>query len=128
LNRELNIKLFNNKYGICQLKHDEDIPNWLNREHFYSITKTSDELSIVCVQDTIPNSIKCEKEWRLLKIEGKFDFSLIGILASLASILAKAGVGIFAISSYDTDYILVKDKDIEKAVRALSNGNHQVIQ
>ncbi len=87
---------------------------------FFSATRTSDELSIVCCEKNIPEDIKCEKNWRILKIEGPLDFSLIGILASISSILAERKISIFAVSTYDTDYILIRDSDVNDAVEALS--------
>ncbi|ERI91084.1 hypothetical protein HMPREF1982_03449 [Clostridiales bacterium oral taxon 876 str. F0540] len=124
----LTMKLLKEKYGVCRLNKTELIPEWARNSDFFSITKTSDELSIVCLQDNIPNDIKCEKDWRVLKIEGPLDFSLIGILASISTILAQKGISIFAISTYDTDYILVKDKDIDNAIDSLIKERYEVIQ
>jgi hypothetical protein len=123
----LTMKLIKEKYGVCRLNKTESIPEWAQNSDFYSITRTSDELSIVCSEDSIPSDIKCEKDWRILKIEGPLDFSLIGILASISTILAQKGISIFAISTYDTDYILVKNKDIENAVEALISERYEVI-
>lgn len=123
----LTIKLLKEKYGVCRLNETELIPKWAENSDFFSITKTSDELSIVCSQDTIPNDIKCEKDWRVLKIEGPLDFSLIGILASISTILAQKGISIFAISTYDTDYILVKNNDIDNAIESLIEKRYEVI-
>ncbi|NLM04022.1 MAG: ACT domain-containing protein [Clostridiales bacterium] len=123
----LKMKLFENKYGVCRLNKDDEIPQWAKNTDFYSITKTSDELSIVCCQSSIPADIKCERNWRILKIQGPLDFSLIGILSSISSILAERGISIFAISTYDTDYILVKNKDIDDAIEILSNKGHEFI-
>lgn len=124
----LTMKLLKEKYGVCRLNKTELIPEWARNSDFFSITKTSDELSIVCFQDNIPNDIKCEKDWRVLKIEGPLDFSLIGILASISTILAQNGISIFAISTYDTDYILVKNKDIDNAIDSLIKERYEVIQ
>ncbi|MDR3597284.1 ACT domain-containing protein [Clostridium sp.] len=123
----LTMKLLKEKYGVCRLNKTELIPEWAKNSDFFSITKTSDELSIVCFEDNIPNDIKCEKNWRALKIEGPLDFSLIGILASISTILAKKGISIFAISTYDTDYILVKNKDIDNAIDSLIKERYEVI-
>ena len=123
----LTMKLLKEKYGVCRLDKTELIPEWAQNSQFFSITKTVDELSIVCSQDNIPNEIKCEKDWRILKIEGPLDFSLIGILASISSILAQKGISIFAISTYDTDYILVKNKDIDNAIESLIKEKYEVI-
>lgn len=123
----LTMRLLDEKYGVCRLDKNELIPEWAQNSDFFSITKTSDELSIVCSQDSIPDDIKCEKDWRILKVEGPLDFSLVGILASISAVLAKARISIFAISTYDTDYILVKNNDIDKAIASLINEKYEVI-
>jgi len=112
----LTMILLNDRYGVCRLDNTELIPEWAKNGGFFSITRTSDELSIVCSQEYIPREIKCEKDWRILKIQGPLDFSLIGILASISTILAQKGISIFAISTYDTDYILVRNRDIDNAI------------
>ena len=124
----LTMKLLKERYGVCRLDKTELIPEWAQNSDFFSITRTSDELSIVCSQDDIPNDINCEKDWRILKIEGPLDFSLIGILASISTILAQKGISIFAISTYDTDYILVKNNDIDNAISALIKERYDVIE
>ena len=124
----LTMKLLKEKYGVCSLDKNELIPKWAQSSDFFSITKTCDELSIVCSQDHIPNDIKCEKNWRILKIEGQLDFSLIGILSSISTILAQKGISIFAISTYDTDYILVKNKDIDNALNSLAKERYEIIE
>ncbi|MDI3548599.1 MAG: uncharacterized protein PWR10_2251 [Halanaerobiales bacterium] len=126
LEKRLIMKVLKEKFGVCRLDSTALIPDWSKNSEFFSITKTSYELSIVCSQDSIPNDIKCEKDWRILKVEGPLDFSLTGVLASISTTLAQQGISIFAISTYDTDYILIKDKDIENAVNALSNEGHQI--
>ena len=117
LEKILTMKVLAEKFGVCRLNKNALIPEWVGASNFYSVTKTSDELSIVCSQASIPSDIKCEKDWRILKIEGPLEFSLIGILSSISTILAKEGISIFAISTYDTDYILVKEKDIDNAIK-----------
>ena len=123
----LTMKLLKEKYGVCRLDKNELIPKWAQNSDFFSITKTCDELSIVCSEADIPDNIKCEQDWRILKIEGPLDFSLIGILASISTILAQNGISIFAISTYDTDYILVKNKNIGDAIQALTKERYEVI-
>jgi hypothetical protein len=123
----LMMKLLKEKFGVCRLNKNELIPEWAQKGAFYSITKTLDELSIVCSQDNIPSNVKCEKNWRILKVEGPLEFSLIGILSSISTILAQKRISIFAVSTYDTDYILVKDEDILNAIDALSNKGYEII-
>ncbi len=127
LEKILTIKLLKEKFGVCRLNAEESIPEWGKKSSFYSITKTVDELSIVCSEDCVPMDIKCEKDWRVLKVQGTLDFSLIGIISSISTILAQEKISIFAISTYDTDYILVKNNDIDKAINALSNEKYEII-
>ena len=124
----LTMKLLKEKLGVCRLEKGESIPQWAQNSEFYSISKTEDELSIVCDQKSIPSDVKCENDWRVLKIEGPLDFSLIGILSSISTILAEKAISIFAVSTYDTDYILVKDNEIDNAILALENERYEVIK
>ena len=126
--KKLTIRLLKDSYAVCRLAKDDKPPVWINDSEFYSVTKTADELSVVCLQKGIPNDIKCEKDWRILKVEGPLDFSLIGILSSISTILAQQRISIFAVSTYDTDYILVKDADIDSAVKALADENYEIIK
>jgi hypothetical protein len=93
-------------------------------ERFVSVTRTAEELSIVCPSDAVPDSVRTERDFRALKIEGPFDFSLTGILLAVIGPLADAGISIFAVSTYDTDYVLVKKKDLKHAVSVLSASGH----
>lgn len=123
----LTMELLEGIYGVCRLEKNELIPNWAQNGDFFSITRTADELSIVCSEEFIPADVKYEGDWRILKIKGPLVFSLVGILASISTILAQKGITIFAISTYDTDYILVKNKDIDNTVEALVNERYEVI-
>jgi hypothetical protein len=122
----LTLSLLPDPFAVCRLDAHAPIPGWAAARDFFSITRTCDELSIVCPQSDVPGEIKCERGWRCLKVEGQLDFALTGILASLAAPLADAGIGIFAISTFDTDYLLVKEKDLERAIAVLSQAGHTV--
>lgn len=128
LKKILTMKLLKEKFGVCRLDKNSLIPEWSQNGNFLSVTRTSDELSIVCDEDSIPNDVKCEKDWRILKVEGPLDFSLIGILSKISTILVQKGISIFAISTYDTDYILVKDRDIKDAINSLTKEHYEIIQ
>ncbi|MPM52134.1 hypothetical protein SDC9_98890 [bioreactor metagenome] len=128
IENKLTLSLLKDKFGVCRLDINEAIPSWGSKGTFFSITKTADELSIVCNEESIPSNIKCEKEWKALKIEGPLDFSLIGILSKISSLLAKEGISIFAISTYDTDYILVKESHIKNAISVLLSNEYHVIK
>lgn len=126
MTNSLNLSLLPDKFAICRLDASSKIPEWACAGSFISITRTLDELSIVCPMDRVPSVRECNRGWRCFKVEGKLDFSLTGILAALATPLAQAGVSIFALSTYDTDYLMVKDVDKEKAIQVLSQAGHQV--
>jgi hypothetical protein len=91
-----------------------------------AIIRTQEELSIVCEQENVPPDIRCERNWRAMKVAGPLDFALVGVLASLAGALADAGVSVFALSTYDTDYLLVKADTLERAIDALEAAGHRV--
>ena len=110
--------------AICRLEADAPLPSWADGGDFSSITRTVDELSVVCRSRDVPAGIRCEKGYRCIKVEGPLDFALTGIISSLAMVLAREGISIFPVSTFDTDYILVKEEQMEKAVQALSQAGH----
>jgi uncharacterized protein len=126
MDRKLTMKLLSEKYGVCRLDKEEAIPSWAYKGEFFSITKTADELSILCLEENIPADIRCEGDWRILKVEGPLDFSLIGILSKISGVLAHQDISIFAVSTYDTDYILVKESNVESAVEALNKDGYEI--
>ncbi|MCP3928896.1 MAG: ACT domain-containing protein [Bacteroidetes bacterium] len=119
-NSELSLSIMPNKIAVCRMENDAQIPFWATDGSFFSISKTDDEISIVCSENNVPDNVESEKGWRSFKVEGPLDFSLTGILASLANPLAEAKISIFAISTFDTDYILMKDENLDEAVKVLS--------
>lgn len=124
---KLKMSLLDINLGVCRLASNDAVPAWGTKSQFFSVTKTEEELSIVCEEQYIPEGVNCEGSWRALKVEGPLDFSLVGILSKISSALAAVKVSIFAISTYDTDYILVKSKDIDKAVEALRNNDYDIL-
>jgi hypothetical protein len=112
--------------AICRLAANAELPDWAKEGSFYSLTRTDEELSVVCSQAHVPAGVVCEKGWRCLKVEGPLHFGLIGILASIAESLAEARISIFALGTYDTDYILVKEGQYEEAIRVLSASGHKI--
>lgn len=111
-------------FAVCRLEANATIPEWIDHNSFFSITRTKDELSVVCLEKDVPAQVKSEKNWRMFKVEGPLDFALTGILASLAQPLADAKISIFAISTYDTDYLLVKDEKLQAAFDVLGSFCH----
>jgi hypothetical protein len=122
----LTLSILPDVFAICRLAPDATIPGWATAGRFLSITRTHDELSIVCLQNDVPTGIHCEPGWRCLKVEGPLALMLIGILASLTSTLAEAGINLFAVSTYDTDYLLVQEHNLDRAVQALAGAGHRI--
>ena len=111
--------------AVCRLAPNTEIPTWaLLQRSLLSITYTNDELSIVCPTSVVPQGVRTETNWRAIKVQGLLDFSLTGILVSLAAPLASANIPLFAISTFDTDYILVKEQHIAHARSVLEQSGH----
>lgn len=126
MSRRLNIAVHPRGYAICRLSADAGVPEWATGRAFLCIARTAAELSIVCEERGVPTEIRAERDRRLLEIEGPLDFSWTGVLASIANPLAEAQISIFAVSTYDTDYVLVANVDLERAVAALERAGHSV--
>ena len=114
------------EFGVARLAPDESTPLWAGRGGFTSVTRTPDELSVVCAADAIPGGVQAERGWSCLRVVGRLDFSLTGVLASIAGPLADAGVSIFAVSTYDTDYVLVRTDALQAAIGCLRAAGHEV--
>ncbi len=122
----MNLTLLSETFAVCRLAPEQDVPAWVwrNRATLLSVTYTADELSIVCPQSLPPSGVQYEGSWKAIRIQGPLDFSLTGILVALAAPLAAAHIPIFALSTFDTDYILIKEEYSERARAVLEeNGN-----
>ena len=113
------------EFAVCQLPADIHLPQWALADSFFNITRTAEELSIVCLANQVPQDVKCERGWACFKLEGPFPFALTGVLASFLQPLAEAKISIFALSTFDTDYVLVKQQAAEAAIAALRAAGHQ---
>jgi len=123
---KLSLSILPNNFAICRLDKGAGIPDWALASSFFSLTRSAEELSVVCPQNLVPEGIRRNAGWRCLKVEGPLDLSATGVLASLTNPLAQEGISVFAVSTYDTDYLLVKKKDLKKAVIVLSRNGHQI--
>jgi hypothetical protein len=126
ISHQLLLTLFPQLYAIARFSPHERIAMDYARSSFFSLTKTSDELSVVCEQSDLPPGVRAERDRRLLRIDSVMTFELTGILCSLAVPLADADISIFAVSSFDTDYLLIANRDIEPAIVLLENAGHRV--
>jgi len=121
--------------AVCRLASDANIPAWALEGGFFCVVRTPDELSIVCqenvcpegacTEDRTPPAATVERGWVALKLEGPFPFSMTGVLASFVHPLAEAQIPIFAISTFDTDYVLIKRENLDQAVSALATAGHE---
>lgn len=126
--KNLNLVLLTPKFAVCQFHPDKHIPYWALMGDFVPLTRTAEELSIVCEQDNVPEDIEAERGWRCVKVEGAFDFSVSGVNASLVVPLAEAEISVLAIATYATDYLLIKEKDVERALQVLKQAGHYISQ
>ncbi|QRN85912.1 ACT domain-containing protein [Clostridia bacterium] len=123
----IKLEVLKEEYAVCRMPASSPIPSWISSDGFVSITRTDEELSIVCLDKAIPDDTCFKNGWRIIKVLGPLDFSLVGILSSISTILADAQVSIFAVSTYDTDYILVQNEKLDNAIDALSKSDYSFI-
>ena len=124
----LDFTKFKGDYTIYRFGKDSPIPDWINDSEFYSVTRTREELSIVCEHTAIKTDpdLKIDKHWRIIKINGTLDLSLVGIIADISTLLKVNKISIFIISTFETDYFLIKDHNIDEAITILKNNGHTV--
>ena len=125
--QNLKFRRLSGEYGILRWAPDAPVPEWAVKGTFFSVTRTDDELSIVCPVENFPRDVHFEPRWTCLKLEGPFPFSQTGILLSFIEPLSNNGVPIFAISTYDTDYILIPQEHINRAVDLLREAGHELL-
>lgn len=120
----MELKIINQDFSICKV---EDLSQIDYSDKFCFISKTDEELSLVCSTNSVPeNAIECDNGWKAFRIQGILDFSLIGILSKISTLLAENKIGIFAVSTYNTDYILTKEKNFDKSIRILERNGYVI--
>ena len=124
--RTLSLALLEGSFAVARLDPESPAPRWAEGSGLTSVTRTPEELSIVCAAECVPPGVRAERDWCCLKVAGPLDFSEVGILAELTAVLAETGISRFALSTYDTDYLLVRSVDLEGAVAALRGRGHLV--
>ena len=112
--------------AVCRLPAGAEAPAWLDGEVSASVTRTPEETSVVCRAAIVPPSVRVETGWRALRVAGPLDFALTGVLLSLLGPLAAAGVSVFALSTFDTDYVLVREAALEEAKAVLTGAGHRI--
>ncbi|WP_195266313.1 ACT domain-containing protein [Clostridium sp. 1001275B_160808_H3] len=118
----MEIKIINQDFSICKV---QDLSEVDYSDEFCFIGKTDEELSLVCSTNMVPkNVVECDNGWKAFRIQGVLDFSLIGILSKISTLLAENKIGIFAVSTYNTDYILTKEENFEKSIKILEHNGY----
>lgn len=121
----MELKIINESFAVCKV---EDLSKVNLQDEFCFIGKTDEELSVVCSSESVPeNATDCDKGWKAFRIQGVLDFSLIGILSKISGILADNKIGIFAVSTYNTDYILTKEENFDNAIKVLSENGYIIL-
>jgi len=120
MKKKFTLSILPEKLGVCHFAAKSEIPDWAEDASFCSITRTKEELSIICPQNKIPAGVLTEQNWRVFKVEGPLGFTTSGIVAGFSAPLAKAEISILYVSTYETDYILVEEKNLEKAAKILA--------
>jgi uncharacterized protein len=125
----IDFTLLKGDYSIYRLKKDSAIPSWVSESDFCSVTRTKEELSIICKDAGIKADIdiRTDRSWRILKINGPLDLSLIGIIADISNLLKDNKIPVFTISTYDTDYILIKFQYLSETISVLRNAGYKII-
>lgn len=122
----LTLTVLPGRYAISKLDAKSEVPLWAREGQFVSVTRTATELSVVCEEDRVPAGISCVAGWRVLRCEGPLDWALTGIVASLAEPLADAGISIFPIATHDTDYLLIREPQLDHAIQVLTGYGHAI--
>ena len=123
--KSLRIAILPARLAVCRMSPDAAIPAWV-RGSFTSVTRTDEELSIVCDDEDVPPDVRAERGWRLLKVQGPIPFEMTGIAAALVAPLAEAGISVFLMATFDTDYLMMKDDVFARAIEVLRAAGHDV--
>jgi hypothetical protein len=122
------MRLLDGGFAVARLPAASAVPAWAAAGGFSSITRSDEELSVVCLQEYLPPDADAERDWRCLQVVGPLSFEEVGILTSLLRPLSEAGIPVFVISTFNTDYLLVKAADIERSLAALRAAGHEILQ
>lgn len=122
MSANISLRLLDPLLAVCRLPAGSPFPNWAQAGVLLVLARTVEEVSVVCEERFVPEGVTVERGWRALLVEGPLDFALVGILAQITAPLAEAGISVFALSTYDTDYVLVKENKLEGALAALEGA------
>jgi uncharacterized protein len=125
LPHKLKYRILPQRLVVCQLPAGARVPAWALQGEFFCVAGTEDEVSMVCEERQVADGVRAEKGWVGLKLEGPFPFAMTGVLTSFLQPLAEAGIPVFAVSTFNTDYVLIKREHLEQAVKSLGEAGHE---
>lgn len=121
---QLRIAVLEHRLAVCRLAPDAAVPPWVQGA-FTSVTRTDEELSVVCGDAAVPEGVQAERGWRVLKVQGPIPFEVTGVAAALVAPLAEARISVFLLATYDTDYLLLKEESFARALEVLRAAGHE---
>ena len=124
--RCLEFSVLAEQFVIVRLPRETALPSWATQGEFFSVTRTADELSLVCAAQYVPENMRGQGRWRALKVHGPFALTEVGVLASLAAPLADAQISLFTVSTFDTDYLLINAMQLGEAMETLRRAGHRI--
>lgn len=124
----LTLRLLPDTLAVCRLEPDAAMPWWATVAPFFSVTRTTEELSVVCAASRVPRGTNATYDWRALQLHGRFHHTLFGLMDAISAPLAGAGVSILVIATFDTHYVLVRDPQLADAIKALHAAGHRVLR
>ena len=122
----LKLKQLDGDYAIAQLSHDDEIPKWVDGGGFVYISRTDEELSLVCLAERIPADVNVDSQWTCFKFLGPFAFGEAGVILSVIRPLSENGIGVFVVSTFSGDILLLKRDDLKKALNLLTDAGHSI--
>lgn len=125
VNKAFELRVLSGSFAVARLGPRSAIPDWVVGE-ITCVARTPNELSIVCAESQVPESARCNRPWRCLEVAGPLDFSQVGILSSLTATLHEAGLSVFVFSTFDTDYLLVREEKLDRATATLKEAGHHL--
>jgi hypothetical protein len=120
------LTLLPGRFAVCRLEPSAAVPPWADGVPLASVTRTAEELSVVCAEEAVPAGVKAETGWKALRLEGPVPFSTVGVISGLTAPLAAQGIPVFVLSTFDTDYLLLKESVLGRAQKALAKAGYPV--
>lgn len=123
----LRLSVLPGNFSVCRLALDSELQMWFLGQPFFGLLRSGDQLTVVCGEENVPEQVEHEAGWSTLKVEGVFDFAATGVLESVLKPLADAAISIFALSTFETDYVLIKTERLSAAIKALQDSGHEIV-